>query len=498
MSMTTLSERVNASSGQIRQILQALFLPKEFGNGFRLASEGAGNKSACANMSLSYDSATWESATTDQFLLEGQLMLFLFANPLRSYIQYDHNPGGNIAEYIVQAVDGTTSWPILASTNGERITTELIPRWAVANSAYAPHGPVMFPGYDKCGHYYLFVSTGIATPVPPATAYGLVVSLSVAPVAADAGTIRWYVWSGKGPWLWQSSVITTGVQDYSCIVLDGGAYMYAVVEYTENVANQTASLTIREQAWVWQHHCVSDINSLLTQAYGIRVNSAAIRVQNDAAPLSREGSIVSATIGANASWQTVCSGSQYLTNVQVFRERTADRGYYGIVLPDSDDDVSEFYSDISASAFSTAPTLTQAAFPLNERRPFKAIALNVPTAAGRSFSFDVTHTIEYLTNNKLVGQNVSDFSEKSLEAAIVIASTMETDYDNPVHWRDILQTIATYLPLGAKALTSALQLFNYNEIANQIEVRQPSLERFAGNLSEISQAAAKNKRGTGR
>lgn len=496
--MATLSERINSSSEQIRQILQALFLPKEFGNGFRLASEGAGNKSACANMSLSYDSSSWESTTADTWLLESQLMVFLFANPLRSYIQYDHNPSGNVAEYLVSAVDGTTSWAIPASTNGERIATELIPRWATANSSYAPHGPILFPGYDRCGHYYLFVSTGDVTPVPPATAYGLVVSLSVAPVAANAGNIRWYVWSGKAPFLWYSETITTNVQNYSCVVPDGGAYMYAVVEYTENVANQTASLTIREQSYVWQHHCVSDINSLLTQAYGIRVNSATIRVQNDAAPLSREGMIVSATIGANSSWQTVSLGTDYLMNVQLARDRTADRGYYGIVLPDSDDDVSEFYSDISASAFSTAPTLTQAAFPLNERRPYKAIAINVATSAGRSFTFDVTHTIEYLTNNKLVGQNVSDFSEKSLEAAIVIASTMETDYDNPVHWRDILQTIATYLPLGAKVLTSALQLFNYNDIANQIEARQPSLDRFSNNLAEISQASAKNKRKTGR
>lgn len=503
--MERLSERINSSPDQISSVLKAFFLPKEFGHGFRLASEGAAMKSAAANMSLSYDAGDWDQAITDAILPASEMIACLFGNPLRAYIQYEHNAGAEQYVYTVQNIDGTgNSWPITFSGNilGAIQTIELMPRWATATSSYQPHGPTLFPGYDHAGHYYLWVNQGAAVPPGlPATARGLVVTLSVPPVAAAAGSVNYYVWNGKSSYLYATVVITTGVTTYSVAAPPGGGYMYVTVTMLEDLlpAVQTVSLSLIGDADVWGHHCVSDINSLLSSAYGIRVNSASVRLQNDSSALYRNGKIVSVTVPANSAWQSIApQGCAFLTNLQMYRERTADKGYYGVILPDSDADVSEFYDDIAASAFSTETQLYQAAYPLVERRPFKIIGLTVPVAQGRAVTFDVTHTIEYLTNNKLVGQTVSTFSERDLIAALVIASTMETDYDNPVHWRHILNTIATYLPLGTKTLMSALQLFGYSDIANQIDQRQPFVEKFADNVREISVASSKNKRGSER
>jgi hypothetical protein len=499
--MNQLAERINSNQEDIAAVLKAFFLPKEFGHGFRLASEGAGMKSACANMSLSYDSGSWETTTVDDLLPADELIMCLFGNPLRSYIQFEHNPAGTLFAYQVQNLDGTLDWvvPQAAAVGGLPISIELKPRWATGFSSYLPHGPILFPGVDQTGHYYLWVDQGVAS-TNPATVRGLVVHLSQPPVVAAAGFIDWWYWNGKNPVHWAQSVITTGAQDYSQTVPAGGAYMYVTITSAEDLGvPQIATLTLQQDSATWGHHCVSDINSLLSSAYGIRVNSATVRVQNDSSPLYRNGKLVSVTVPACTAWNSIApQGVDYIADLQQYRERVAENGYYGVLLPDSDADVSEFYDDISASSYAAASTLTQAAFPLVERRPFKIVGLRVPIAGGRAITCDVTHTIEYLTNNKLVGQNVSSFSEKTLIAAIVIASTMETDYDNPVHWRQILSTIATYLPLGAKALMTALQLFGYNTVAQQLEQRQPLVDKFAGSLQEISMAAAKNKRGSER
>lgn len=498
--MERIQERIATTSGSVARVLQGFFLPKEFGNGFRLASEGAAMKSACANMSLSYDSGAWETVVADALLPANDLVLCLFANPLRAYIQYEHNPSLTNFTYQVQNVDGTTMWPVdQPDAAGQAPTIELIPRWATSTSTYQPHGQIVFPGFDNGGHYYLWINTGTDSTL--GTARGLVVTFSAPPVAAVAGYVDWYIWVGKYSAWWARQTITTGVQSYSCVPPAGGAYMYATVTYTETIlpTTQTALLSIDEVGDCWGHHCVSDIQSLLNSAYGIRVNSASVRVQNDSSPLYREGRITSCTVPSNSPWNTIAqNGSDAISELQGYRERTADKGYYGIVLPDSDADVSEYYDDIAASPFSQATGITQAAYPLTERRPYKIVGLTISQAQGRSITFDVTHTIEYLTNNKLVAQGVSETSEKAITAAIVIASTMETDYDNPVHWKEILATIATYLPLGTKVLMSALQLMGYNNIAGQIQQRQPLVEQLSENMYEIAAASAKNKRGSER
>jgi hypothetical protein len=499
--MDQIAERINSNSENIASVLRGFFLPKEFGNGFRLASEGAGMKTACANMSLSYDTGDWDQAAAPGLLEEDELICCLFGNPLRSYIQYDPNPNGTRFTYEVQNVDGTTTWPLTqaAAVGGNYITQELIPRWATATTSYQPHGAVLFPGFDNGGHYYLWVDSGANSPPDAAgLARGLVVTLTTAPVAAVAGYIDWWIWTGKYPARYQRQTITTGRTVYSVAPPSVGAYMYVTIQLREDLSplTQSASLMVDCEGPVWGHHCVSDITTLLTSAYGIRVNSASLRIQNDASPLYRDGKIVSVTVPANSSWISIASqGVEFLSTLSEYRERTADKGYYGVLLPDSDADVSEFYDDIAASAFADQPTLNQAAFPLVERRPYKIVGIRVVQANGRSLTFDVTHTIEYLTNNKLVAQALSNFSEQDLTAAIVIASTMETDYDNPVHWRDILSTIATYLPLGTKVLMTALQLFGYNNVAEQINQRQPLVERLSDDMQAISAASARNKRG---
>ena len=434
--MQALAKRLQTVPADVAAILRAFFLPKRYGNDFRLASEGAGLPSAAANMSLSYNTQSWEQATTTTLLPSTDYMVFLFANPLRAFIQYYHNPANAVYTYnlVSREATGTTF------TIPRYLETPLYGRLAQPASSFQPHGQIMFAGHDEAYHSYFHVSQA------DGTTYGMVVTLNTPTTFADLTIVRFYAWDGKHPRLIQTTKMALGADT---VVLEaanlpaGGAYIYATIQNPDLVVT-SCTVSIVGNSAVWGHKCVSDIQTLLNQAYGIRVNSCSLRVQNDASPLKRNGNTTAVTVSKSIPWTNFATSASALSSLQNYREFTADKGYYGIPLPDSDEDVSEFFDDICDSAFQ-ANTFNNFGYPLSERRPYKAVAFNIPIAAGRSLTFDVTHTVEYLTNNKIPEQKLSTVSEDSVRAAIVIASTQETDYENIANWRDALETVAEYM-----------------------------------------------------
>lgn len=450
--MQSLAERLQTVPADVAAILRAIFLPKRYGNDFRLASEGAGQKSAAANMSVNYNSNDWDSATVDGLIPATDLLCFLFANPLRSFILYDHNYAEQTYSYdLIDPRTNTTTFLIAPYTK--------IPTWcryATPNTAYQPHGPYLFPGYDEGGRLYLWCNQ--AYNEDDGIPLGLEITLN-APSTFNSGVIvQYYAWDGKHPRLLQTTLVAA---TQTVIYLDhtnlpaGGAYIYATVHNEQYVNPVSFSARMIGMSGVWGHHPVSNIETLIQQSFGIRVNSCSLRVQNDASPLSRNGNTIAVTVSKSLPWCNFATGSSALSQLQNYREFTADKGYYGLPLPDSDDDISEFYDDVSASSFRNS-TWTCTSYPLSERRPYKAVGFNIPVAAGRALTFDVTHTIEYLTNNKLQELKLSTTSEKSVAAALVVASTQETDYTNIPNWQSALETVAGYMQTNDVAEQVAL------------------------------------------
>lgn len=477
--MEELRNRLEMDQSDIGKILRAIFLPKIYGDGFRLASEGAGMKSAAANMSVNYTSVAWDAATANNQIPAQDVMAFVCGNALRAFILFDHNPTGANFTYALQNLLGTGTLFTLPLFNN----TQIVPRYALATSAYRPHGDILFPGYDEQGNNYVWVDNGTALGTN-----SLDVNLNVGP-AGTAGMITWYRWDGKQAVLHDQTQFAAGQQTYTTRPPVGGAYMFARV-YTGDPTVTSCQVTITCTQGCWGHHPVSDIQTLMTNAFGIRVNSASCKVQNNASALNKNGDFTTVTVSKSLPWCNIASGADTLSLLQNYRDRPADNGYYGLILPDSDEDISEFYDDIAAGSL-RGSLINQFAYPLSERRPYKAIGLTVPIAAGRSFTFDVTHTIEYITNNKLVGQDVSGFSEDSLKAAIVIASTMETDYENPSHWKEIVATIGKYLPQSASALASVARIFGLGDIGRLIDDRGSSIEQLSNTLQSFKRKKSK-------
>lgn len=480
--MDDLRKRLELDQSDVGRILRALFLPKIYGDEFRLASEGAGMKSAAADMSVNYSSGSWDAATADNQIPAQDCMGFLMGNALRAFILFEHNPTGQVFTYVLQNCLGTGSSFALPLYNN----TQIVPRYASGTSAYLPHGPILFPGYDEAGNYYEWADNGTALGTN-----SLDVNLNVG-AAVTTGLVTWWRWDGKHAVLHDSQNFAVGQQLYTSRPPVGGAYMFVKV-YNGDSTVTSCTVTINCSQGSWGHHPVSDITTLMTNAFGIRVNSASVKVQNNASALNRNGDFTTVTVSKSLPWCQIASGADNLSNLQNYRDRVADNGYYGVILPDSDEDVSEFYDDICAAS-GRASTINQFAYPLSERRPYKAIGLTVPVAAGRSFTWDVTHTIEYITNNKLVGQGTSTVSEDSVKAAIVIASTMETDYENPTHWKEIVATIGKYLPKAASVLTSVARILGVDDVAGYIDSHGDSIESLSTTLQSFKKKKKKTKR----
>lgn len=434
LAMQALAERINSEPQDVANILRAIFQPKIYGNDFRLASEGAGLPSAAANMSVAYNAADWDGATGARLLPAMDMLLFLFCNPLRAFVMYLPNPSD--ATYTYQLYDRRGSATFALPLYNE---TPLYPRHGLPTTPFQPHGPMLFPGYDEGDNYYVHISQSDGV-------NGLQVTF-VGTFFFNASTIiRWYAWDGKHPRLIHTEQNVVGQLTYgmnTLVIPSGGLYVFVSI-YNQEPFITGATLAVTGSTAVWGHQPVSNVASLITQAYGIRVNSASIRIQNDASPLNRNGMITAVTLSNSIPWTNFATSAAALSQLQNYREFTADKGYFGVPLPDSDSDVSEFYDDIAQDSLRTG-SLPQYGYPLSERRPYKAIGLSVPVFNGRSFTFDVTHTLEYLSNNKLITQETSSVSEASVRNAIVIASTQETDFENVANWREALQTVAGYV-----------------------------------------------------
>lgn len=438
--MEDLRRRLDADSSDVGMLLRALFLPQLYANNLRFASEGAGVTSACSNLSQNYDvSADWIAASQAQQIPATDMMAYLFANPLRSFVYFVHNAAGAPYSYNALNDNGTLLFP--ADAIGVTIQTYFL--GAQSALPFSPHGFSLAAGHDDAGNNYLWVDQ---SPLAGSTAT-MRVTFTVAP-GANSTQISWWVWNGKSAVFWAKTNTLPAQASYDCPIPPpaGGAYMFVRVTNTTDLTLTTFTVNVIGNRGCWAHRPVPNIEELTGPdleflVSGIRVNAAAFRAQNSSQEIGKNGNLVSVTVSSCIPWTSTAVSASYLSSLEGYRERSNENGYYGVLLPDSDEDISDFFDDILPSADGSGPQVT---YPLSERRPYKALGITAPNPDGRNWLFEVTHAIEYLTNWKIQTRDNPRTSEESLKAAIIIASTMETDYENPSHWTDIVNTIGKY------------------------------------------------------
>lgn len=439
--MEALQKRLESDSSDVGTLLRAIFLPKIYGDNLRFASEGAGVRSATGNLSQILDVGTdWATATQTQAIPASDMMAFAFANPLRSFVYYIHNFANDAYNYIAIPNNNLANWPLPIGNTVQSYFLGASADPLLPN--FQPHGDYLAAGHDAAGNTYLWVDNS------PLGSGNMTVTLDINP-GGSVGAVSWWYWNGKSATLLETQLFTGASAIYNATTIPaGGAYLFVRVSNTIGSPVTSFTLSVNGSHGVWAHRSIPQLVEYLTVAVddvyrvsGIRVNACAFKAQNDSQEIEKNGNLISVTVASKIPWSNIAAGTSYLSNLQNYRERSNNNGYYGVLLPDSDDDISEFFDDVIPS---TQGTNTVASFPLIERRPYKALGITAPIATGRNFLFDVTHCIEYLTNWQIQSLDNPRTSEESLTAAIVLASTMETDYENPTHWRDVIASIGKF------------------------------------------------------
>lgn len=448
----------------VAKLVRAFALPKEFGDGVRLASEGSGIKTATANLTTQYPLTTWADASTDTAMPAGEMQAFLMPNALRSFIHYDHNHAGATMQYVAEFQQGLSVGPCE--------TVKIVPDSYTAVTTYAPHGPYLFQGEDN-GDIYTPMSLGQTFRV----------QLDPVPATSGAGYFQLWQWDGKKPVKHANAVpvvATQGTYNMGCTASGDFFCTFTNLETTGGVTYQISGASVNGHGAMWCQKAIPNVETLLNTAAGLRVNFSACKTQNTANVQNKNGDLISCTISSALPWRFIANGYSSITALEGFVSRIAEKGNYVFNIPDSDNDIDEFYDDITLGA--QVGGRSQATYPLSERQPYKAIALTVPDSNGRAFTFEVTHVIEYLTNVMLVEKDISQFSPSTVSAAVQILRTMASDYDNDTHIGNILATIGKYLPRGITSLSKLLRVFDMSNAADMFDSREAQIDALGGAL----------------
>lgn len=448
--------------GNVWDIVRAVALPKEFGDGFRIASEGSGMSSAVAKITQNINLDVWAGGPVPgaptPYLPDDEQMCFLFNNVCRTLVYLRRAPAGSDHYHYRATVQGD-------QTNPPAHLHPCVPYGQTTFSMgfaelqigtinwWDPHGPLLFPGVDQDGRTYLWVDAeGIFT-----------ATFAVAP-AAVTGCVVFYIWNGKNRVQIGATQFVIAQQLYSSASFKSfypkGAYMMCeVFNFTGVALNVDLAVHGGTLYPSWAHVSVFSAGGLgedglqyTTPIVACRTNAVAVKMENTSQQQQKNGSITAATIDPTVPWSYLTSGYSAVTSQASYVTQDAATGYYGFPMVDDDDDVSDFYTDVCLPATTAANLINEhsiMAFPLNERGPYKVVAAQIPILEGRNFFYEVTTVVEYQTVDKVPEQGYTRFTPQEIEAAYEILRTMDSDWPNATHYTSILGSIGKW---GSRSL----------------------------------------------
>lgn len=419
---------------EVEQILFALTLPSE-APAFRYNGQTTGNPTSAKTL-MQDQKLNWQNVTVDGSIPAAEQMVFLFRNPLRAFVYYDANPTGQLFDYIVHNWDGTTTHNPSNMVGGGYFQPVLSYATPTPASTYYPHGDYLFP-CEANGRLGFWVDQSAA-----ATYASLGVSFAADPGLAGA-SIQWYNWNGLQ---WenadQQDTVAGTLDYYNVTPFVGGAYMSLDIKIN-SAAACPFTIHIKSNAGatgVWCHRSIPNISELLPIINGVRVNAASILWTNFSSELQASGKLVSVSVPACLPWTNIAVSQSGLTRLQGYESRQAKTGGYSFLRPDGPDDF-KFNNDIRPST-RKGSVLNYAAFPVQERSSYVALALSVANVDARDTSIQITHAIEYLTDSKIQEVAFSEWSDEAWAEAIQKCRTIPQHHENRIHFKSIFRKIA--------------------------------------------------------
>lgn len=420
----------------VEQILFGLTLPSESPTVIRYNGPTSGNPTSAKTL-LQDQKINWQNVTVDKCLPAAEQMVFLFRNTLRAFVYFDNNPTGLTYDYkCINTSDNTTNFDHVGLVGHGFFTPPFGYARPEATSQWAPHGEYFFPGEARNRYGFWCDESNVGA----SSTFG--VTFTGDPGAGGA-EIMWYNWDGSN-WQCVSGVSTSaGVHDYYNSGPNlGGNYVSLDVKLN-NAAAAGFSLHIKSAigaTGVWCHRSIPNIQELLPIINGVRVNAASVLWTNFSSELQASGKIVSVSVPACLPWSNIAVSQSALTFLQGYESRQAKTGAYSFLRPDGPSDF-DFTNDIKTNCF-RGNTNVYAAYPIQERSSYVAIALSVANVDARDTSLQITHAIEYLTDSKIQEVDFSRYSDGEWMAAIQQCRGIPQHYENKIHFGRIFRRIA--------------------------------------------------------
>lgn len=459
--------RTETSEDEVNKILFALTLPSE-ADVIRYTGNTSGNPTSAKTL-MQDVKLNWQTVTIDGNIPAAEQMVFLFRNPLRSFIFYDANPSGQTFDYILHnTIDGSTSF-----ANPDGVTGGYYkPNFGVGTpnaSLYQPHGDYIFPGFAQERFGYWCDNDGKGN----TTALGVVFDADPGAGGAD---IMWYLWDGAQWSMSMARSTTAGVVNYfNAGPPPGGCYMTIDIKLNTNAAN-AFKIHLKSAigaGGIWCHRSIPNISELLPIINGVRVNAVSLLWTNFSSELQASGKLVSVGVAPCLPWSNIAISQSNLTKLQGYESRPAKTGYYGFLKPDGPGDFMMF-NDIRTMAW-RGSVITFATFPIQERYSYIAASLSVANVDARDTSIQVTHAIEYLTNSKI--QEVQDppYSAASWTAAIQALQNIDQHHENKFHFGQILRGIGKvgkFIFKGAQIVTKSIPLPMFQGVGKALDMAE--------------------------
>lgn len=415
----------------VKNLLETLVFPSE-GATIRY-NDGASSTPSAARVLSQELNLNWATATVDRNIPATEQMVFLFRDPLRATIFYDHNPSRSNFTYQLYDADfnDTTFYTSGASTI-------LNFAWGTCTTAYQPHGPRLFPlrQNGQTGIWCDNDGTNFST-----------LQFTVDDATAIAGdSFNCYYWTGNSWLVSQMFYGINGAATYTMTGLTnipvGGAYFSVVFNKakTSSVSSMTVSLVCGSGTGpsVWCHRPISNIIELLPIVESVRVVAASLRWINDSPQLDESGKIVSVCVAPTHPWSQVAVSQSNLTQINGYKTRQAKMGLHTYLKPAAQDD--SFTYNGKGIVKNTAPgsSIVSTSFKSTGNSPYVVASMNVANTNARDTSVTVTHAIEFITDSKIQECRMPDASVETWNKALALLAPLPQHNDADIDLRDLL------------------------------------------------------------
>jgi len=363
---------------------------------------------------------------------QDQLVRFLFRDVARSTVSYNPNPSP-LGAWTYQATPSSGSNPIIFQNK----TLQPIDACQMqAQSNYAPHGPVLFPGRtDKLNgaNFFWMDSDSI---VGPGT-----ITLDVTSLSAGA-TYSWTVfrWDPEQDRVVEVVTLpetTSGNKIWPNSI--GSGYFAVSVQITSSGGADSVSCTLafnNNATSCWEHLPIPEFLQNLQNISRWKIDGLSLHYENDSDYQNMSGNYFQKQIPASIPWQNVANpttGCQQLTTLADNRDGKLAVGCYSYLKPSSDEELKFTNNGVQGP---NADSICQVHFQLENRSDYLVTFVQAGTPNDQKGLWKLGYTVEYITVNQWVNlvRPSSKINYRKLENKIAKADQF---FDNENHIKQI-------------------------------------------------------------